>query len=96
MPPDPPPTNLSALRDSREQAIAQLSDAFAHDLIEVDEFERRLTLAHRASSVSEITQLVSDLAASAHATARTAKSRNFCRGGRIEDRHGSERKRHGA
>src|ERR1700679_1683544 len=69
MPPDRPPTNLIALRDSREQAVAQLSDAFAHDLIEVDEFERRLTLAHRASSVSEITQLVSDLAAPTPATA---------------------------
>jgi hypothetical protein len=58
-----PTTNLVAVRSAREQAIALLSDAFAHDLIEVDEFERRLTLAHRANSVAEVAQTVSDLSA---------------------------------
>ncbi len=68
MPPGPKPeTNLVSLRDTREQAIAQLSDAFAHDVIEVEEFERRLTLAHRASSLPEIAALVSDLSAPATA-----------------------------
>jgi hypothetical protein len=74
MPPDPPPTNLIALRDAREQAIAQLSDAFANDVIEIDEFERRLTLAHRASSVAEIAQTVSDLTAAAPTTALAVAS----------------------
>jgi hypothetical protein len=55
------PASLVALRDARERAIAQLSDAFAHDVIGVDEFERRLTLAHRSASVSEVAELVSDL-----------------------------------
>jgi hypothetical protein len=62
-------TNLENLRAAREQAIAELSDAFAHDLIEVDEFERRLTLAHRASSLSEIAQTTSDLSATVPAVA---------------------------
>jgi hypothetical protein len=61
MPVDPPAPNLVALRDARDAAIAQLSDAFAHDLIEVDEFERRLTIVHRTGSVAEIEQTVSDL-----------------------------------
>src|SRR5580700_7200916 len=60
------PVDLTAARDS---AIAVLSDAFAHDLIEVDEFERRLTLAHRASSLSEIAQTTSDLSATVPAVA---------------------------
>jgi hypothetical protein len=64
-----PTTNLAALRDAREQAIAQLSDAFAHDLIEVEEFERRVTLAHRASSLSQVEQTVLDLTAAAPSTA---------------------------
>jgi hypothetical protein len=59
---DPPAPNLVALRDARDAAIAQLSDAFAHDLIEVEEFERRLTIVHRSGSVAEIEQTVSDLA----------------------------------
>ena len=64
-----PTTNLAALREAREQAIAQLSDAFAHDLIEVEEFERRVTLAHRASSLSQVEQTVLDLTVAAPSTA---------------------------
>jgi cell wall-active antibiotic response 4TMS protein YvqF/uncharacterized protein DUF1707 len=63
-PSDPSPASLVALRDARERAIAQLSDAFAHDVIELDEFERRLALVHRATSVSEVTSTISDLAES--------------------------------
>ena len=62
MPSDEKPgPNLVALRDAREQAIAQLSDAFAHNLIEVEEFERRVTLAHRSNSVADVERTVSDL-----------------------------------
>jgi len=69
MPSDEKPANLAALRNAREQAIARLSDAFAHDLIEVEEFERRVTLAHRGSSLSEVEQTVSDLTSDAPSTA---------------------------
>jgi hypothetical protein len=58
-------TNPADLTAARDRAISVLSDAFAHDLIEVEEFERRLTLAHRASSLAEIAETVSDLAAPA-------------------------------
>jgi hypothetical protein len=52
---------MVALRDRREAAIARISDAFARDLVEMDEFERRLTLAHRAESVADLDKLVHDL-----------------------------------
>lgn len=61
MPPDPPPGSLVVLRDVRERAIAQLSDAFAHDRLELEEFERRLTVVHRAGSIAEVEQALSDL-----------------------------------
>lgn len=60
MPPDPP-GSLVVLRDVRERAIAQLSDAFAHDRLDLDEFERRLTMVHRAGTVAEVGQAVADL-----------------------------------
>jgi hypothetical protein len=56
------PTNLVSLRDARERAVAQLSEAFAHDEMGVDEFERRLTLAHRAEDVAAVEDTVRDLA----------------------------------
>ena len=57
------PGALVAVRDRRDQVIATLSDSFANDLFDVDEFERRLDLAHRANSVAELDTLVHDLAA---------------------------------
>jgi hypothetical protein len=64
VPSDPSPAaSLASLRDAREHAIAELSDAFAHDVIGVEEFERRLTLLHRADSVAEVEQTVSDVSA---------------------------------
>jgi Cell wall-active antibiotics response 4TMS YvqF len=69
MPDEKPKASLATLRDAREKAIAELSEAFAHDLIEVDEFERRLTLAHRAGSLAKIAEIVADLGASATSVA---------------------------
>ena len=47
----------------RDQTIARLSDAFATDVIDVDEFERRVTVAQRSDSLAEIQSLVADLPA---------------------------------
>lgn len=52
-----------ALRDRREQVIARLSDAYAGDLVDVDELDRRLDLAHAARTVAELDALVADLSA---------------------------------
>jgi hypothetical protein len=53
---------LTRVHDARERAIATLSDAFASDALDVDEFERRVTRAHTSETVEEIAALTSDLA----------------------------------
>ena len=45
----------------RDRAIARLSDAFATDVLAVEEFERRLDGVYRASALPELEQLVADL-----------------------------------
>lgn len=58
------PESLVALRDHRHQVIARLSECYATDVLEIDELERRLDLAHAARSVAELDELVADLAPS--------------------------------
>src|SRR5262245_10032827 len=53
--------SLVALRDRREQVIARLSEGYATDLLDVDELERRLDLAHGGQTVAELDALVADL-----------------------------------
>ena len=57
--------SLVALRDRRQQVIARLSECYADDILEVDELERRLDLAHAARSLAELDQLIADLGPSA-------------------------------
>src|SRR3954468_9935722 len=66
------PESLVALRDRREQVISRLSDGYARDLIDVDELERRLDLAHGARSIAELEALIADLADPEPRTASTA------------------------
>lgn len=47
----------------RDQTIARLSDAFAHDLLPMDELERRLAAVYRASTAAELGELTADLPA---------------------------------
>jgi hypothetical protein len=60
---------LARVHDARERAIAALSDGFANDALDVDEFERRVTLAHTSESPQEIAALTADLPASTTALA---------------------------
>jgi hypothetical protein len=60
---------LVAMRDRRESVIATLTDAFTQDLFDIDEFDKRIDLAHRATSLAELDELVKDLAAPAKSTA---------------------------
>jgi len=55
--------SLVALRDRREAVIARLSEAYAGDLCDVDELDRRLDLAHAARTVAELETLVEELGA---------------------------------
>jgi hypothetical protein len=52
---------LQRVHDARERAIALLSDAFAQDALDVDEFERRVTRVHTTDSIADIEAVVADL-----------------------------------
>lgn len=64
--------SLVALRDRREQVITRVSEAYAEELFDLDELERRLDLAHAARSMAELEVLVADLAPAAPVAASTA------------------------
>jgi hypothetical protein len=59
-------------RETRDRVIAALSEHFAHDVLDVDEFERRITIAHTSESPSEIDALLTDLPALPAPAAATA------------------------
>ena len=48
-------------RAVRERVIAQLSEGFTQDLLDVDEFERRVSAAHTSDAPEAIAALVADL-----------------------------------
>jgi Domain of unknown function (DUF1707) len=47
--------------DDRTVAVTQLKIAFVEERIEVDELERRVDLAHRATTLDELDALLADL-----------------------------------
>jgi hypothetical protein len=53
---------------ARDQVIDRLSGAFADGTLDLDEFERRVTLAHTSPSLGELAALTADLAAGAPAS----------------------------
>lgn len=79
--------SLVALRDRRQEVIARLSEAYADDLYDVDELDRRLDLAHAARTVAELDALVEDLGP-ARSTALVPASTQA-----IDDPSRAERKR---
>jgi hypothetical protein len=60
--PRPAPTNLVALRDRREQVIRSLTEHFAADVLDLDEFDARIDAAHSATTIVALDRLVEDLA----------------------------------
>ena len=52
---------LVALGARREMVIDALSTHFANDALDMDEFEQRVDLAHRATSVAKLDELLTDL-----------------------------------
>ncbi len=64
-----PRDNLVAVRDRREQVITALTEHFSSDVLDMDEYDRRIDLAHRARSLAELEDLVVDLTAPAASTA---------------------------
>jgi len=63
---------LRQAREARERVIAALQEHFAHDVLDVEEFERRVTLAHTSESPADIQALLADLPAVAAAATVTA------------------------
>ena len=57
------PATLKRVRETRERVIARLSEHFANDTLEVEEFERRVTLAHTKDSPEAMDALLADLPA---------------------------------
>ena len=58
---------LVVLRTRREMVIDALSNHFANDALDMDEFEQRVDLAHRSTSVAQLDELLTDLEPAAHA-----------------------------
>ena len=58
MPESRPPLSLA---DARERTVQALSTHFANDALTLEELERRLELAYRARSVTELDALTADL-----------------------------------
>ena len=60
----PTPADRALVRraqETRERVIARLSDHFAHDALDVEEFERRVTVAQTAENPGDIEALLTDL-----------------------------------
>jgi hypothetical protein len=53
--------------DEREAAVSRLSDAYARDVLPVEEFERRLESVYKAADRAQLATLVADLPGSAPA-----------------------------
>jgi hypothetical protein len=72
--PEPPSreTRLGRTRtqEARERVIGALQEHFAHDELDVDEFERRVTLAHTTESAEAVLALIADLPALPEAAGR--------------------------
>jgi hypothetical protein len=52
---------LVALRSRREMVIDALSTHFANEVLDMDEFEQCVDLAHRCTTVAELDELLRDL-----------------------------------
>jgi len=76
-----PPQRRSVvgLPAARERTIRILSDCFAENLLEMEEFESRVSLAHQAQSIQDLARLIDDipgeLAEAAEAPKRPAVKR---------------------
>jgi hypothetical protein len=54
-------TGLVAVRDRREQVIAALTEHFAGDRLDIEEFDRRVDRAHLATTIVELDAVLADL-----------------------------------
>lgn len=59
---EPDMVALVSVRERREQIIQWLSEQFTRDALDMDELDRRLDLAHQATSIEALDGLITDLA----------------------------------
>ncbi len=64
--------SLIALRDRRDEVIDWLTEQFAGDVLDLDEFEERVDRAHRADAIATLDELVADLEPPATGSAAAA------------------------
>ncbi|HEY3353239.1 MAG TPA: hypothetical protein VGQ83_08335 [Polyangia bacterium] len=67
-------TALVPLREARERTIARLTELFAHDELDLEEFERRVTLAHTAGTLVEVEAVMDGLAPGAQAGTSSSRA----------------------
>jgi len=83
LPQQEPPKRRSVvgLPAQRERTVKILSECFARNLLEMEEFERRVSLAHQAGSVQDLARLIDDipgdLAEAVEETPEPASTRNI-------------------
>ncbi|UCF96495.1 MAG: DUF1707 and DUF2154 domain-containing protein [Spirochaetaceae bacterium] len=53
--------SVVGLPAKRERTIRILSECFAKNILEMEEFERRISLAHQARSVQDLARLIDDI-----------------------------------
>jgi hypothetical protein len=53
--------SVVGLPAQRERTIRILSECFAKNILEMEEFERRVSLAHQAQSVQDLARLIDDI-----------------------------------
>ena len=63
MPSDPPPPATTVATSARDRVVAQISEAFANDVLALDELERRVASAYAATTPAELARLTADLPA---------------------------------
>ena len=71
-PPDTKPTKVLEVDEAREKAIDLLSECFARDMLSVEDFERRVSLAHAAGTMAELGEAIEGLGSGGIAAAKTA------------------------
>lgn len=64
----------TALADAREESIDVLAECFARDMLTVEDFERRVSIVHRAGSMAELAKAVDGIRTGVGAPGRTARS----------------------
>jgi len=65
---------VPAMAFRRERAVAILSEGFARNLLQIEEFERRVSEAHAARTLAELDRLIDDIPEELHLISSPART----------------------